>query len=452
MPEMLSPESSIGWQIIEGFLLGRDLIPVLGRGAICFGEEDEPFYPWLVKELGKKLGVEEATSLQALVCRYLALDRKHDIRLVYLALDDLLRKQCPAPGKLLRTLASLSQCRTFFTLGFDPLLEQALRAVRGYHRAPWAFSTHKAPSDLLSPEASSTTLGYLFGKASAAPGFHLWDADAIELVWQLQRQLPVLNTLGRTLADNNLLIIGAEMSDWAVRFLLRAIRQRALTDRSAGDFFLADGSAQQGEDTVIFYDSLNKGLNVMRVDPIEFTRQFCDLALSLEPALSSSVVPTSGARIPLMDPEMADQSVFVSYARRDHEAAFRVVAKLRERGCKVWLDTERLMCGDDFENELQQAVMKRCGFFVSLISNTTESRSESYFLKERNWAAQRFASMAQHARPFYFPVVIDDSPIPPRHEPPAFAKIDCERAVNGEISDALVERLAHYQHRLLAPA
>lgn len=153
-----------------------------------------------------------------------------------------------------------------------------------------------------------------------------------------------------------------------------------------------------------------------------------------------------------MEPVMPGGSIFVSYSHApgDAAAAFRIVKKLRTAGCLVWLDDERLICGDDFDSNLEDAVCRHCGFFISVISRTTEGRSESYYHKERNWATQRVQSMT-HSRPFYFPVAIDDTPLPPRHEPRAFANIDAEQAAGGEISAAFAARLAALQQRLLNP-
>jgi hypothetical protein len=128
-----------------------------------------------------------------------------------------------------------------------------------------------------------------------------------------------------------------------------------------------------------------------------------------------------------------------------------MVEKLRAKGCLVWLDDERLTCGDNFESHLSDAVRRHCGFFISVISRTTEGRGEAYYHKERNWAAERVQSMTQ-ARPFYFPVAIDDTPLPSRQEPRAFAEIDAEKAPAGEISEAFAVRLAALQQRLLSPA
>lgn len=431
---------------IERFLKARTLIPVLGPGVITFGEDDRPLYPWLVESVAARLGLPNIPpSLHHLVCDHLR--RQGTIEDVCLELDDLLDNTAPEPGPLMRRLASLPQCRHFFTLGFDPLFQRALDTLRGNGRnvtRTWTFGLDRPAADLPALDSVGTFLGYLFGRISANPGFHLWDADAVEFVWQLQRQLPSLNNLGRTLAENNLIFIGTNCSDWLVRFLLRAIRQRPLTEGTGRNFLIADPGSGSHEDAVFFYDSLRRDISMLPVEPLSFARDFCDQALALEPPLTSGRVAGTDLAIPLMEPDLPDGSIFISYAHVDAAAAFKVVEHLRAAGCLVWLDDERLTCGDHFENNLEDAVMKHCSFFVSLISATTESRAEAYFHKERNWAAKRAISMSE-TRPFYFPVLIDDTPSPLRHEPRQFAKIDFERAVGGEVSTAFCKRLSDLQ-------
>ncbi len=445
---MSTTTSDNTWRKIERFLDNRTLIPVLGRGAITFGEEDKPFYPWLTDRVAARLEVDAAPGgLHEVVCRHLR-DNKGSIEDVCVEIDDILAREAPEPGALLRSLASLSQCQTLFTLGFDPLMERALNAVRGGGlpvTRPWAFSYDRTTEDL--PGGEGTTLGYLFGRVSANPGFHLWDADAIELVWQLQRQLPALNTLGKTLAENNLLIIGADLSDWAVRFLLRAIRQRPLTEGSGRNFLLAEGGVPGRDDAIIFYDSLKRGIEVISADPLSFARDLCAHALVEAPAVEAPALLTAA---PLMEPKIPDGAIFVSYTRADAPAAFRAVEKLRQRGCLVWMDLLNVVGGDRFGSDLGDNVLRRCGFFLSLISRTTEGRREGWFHQERKWAAER-ARLMHDNEPFYFPAVIDDTPLPPANEPPAFAGLHVAPAPGGELPDDLVDRLHQLQQRLLHP-
>jgi hypothetical protein len=411
--------------------------------VITFGDDDQLLRPWLVREVGKKLGLGgDLADLHAVVCAQLRACGSFDE--VCLAVHEVLSAATIQPGALLRDLAKLAQCRLFFTLTFDPLMERALCNARGGPALvkPWSFSPKATRDDF--PASSGTVLGYLFGKASASPGFHLWDADAVEFVYQLQRQLASLPNLGTTLAENNLLIIGTQFSDWMVRFLLRAISPHPLTV-ARKTLLLADHAPPNNRDAVIFYDCLKGGIEVLEASPIEFAREFARRAAALERPLPDI------KRIANIRDKMPPGSIFVSYVRRDAEPVFRLVEKLIEADCLVWLDVRNLFCGDDFENDLEDEVKKRCGFFVSVISANTEALRESYCLKERNWAASRYTAMGELSRessPFYFPVVIDDSPIPPRNEPRAFASISAERAVGGDISKRFIARIAALQQRL----
>lgn len=436
------------WRRIERFLKNRALIPVLGRGISVFGEEDRPFYPWLTQKVADRLGVEpESGCLNGVVCRHVRAGGVVEDACV--EIDELMDQELPEPGPLLLSLAALPQCSTFFTLGFDPLMERALNQVRGGGQPvvrPWVFSYDRSAEDF--PAGEGTKLGYLFGKASPNPGFHLWDADAIELVWQLQRQLPALNQLGKTLAENNLLIIGANLSDWLVRFLLRVVRQRPLQEGSGKNFLLTGDDLTGRDDAVIFYDSLKRGIELLPTDPVSFAREFSQRALDMEPAMR----PEAGLDgSPLMEPKTPDYAIFVSYTRADAAAAFRTVEKLRQRGCLVWMDLANVVGGDRFGSDLGDNILRRCGLFLSLISKTTEGRREGWFHQERKWAAER-ARLMHDDEPFYFPIVIDDTALPPRNEPPAFAGLHVAPAPDGELPDDLIERLYHLQQRLLAHA
>ncbi len=440
------------WRKIERFLKAQTLIPVLGPGVITFGEDDQLLRPWLVREIADRLGLNgEFPGLHELVCAHLR--ARGSIEDVCLTVDELLESAALQPGPLMRDLAGVAQCRLFFTLAFDPLFERALNEVRGAGHPvtkSWSFSLDRSAKDLPTAAAAPTILGYLFGKASPNPGFHLWDADAVEFVYQLQRQLPALNNLGRTLAENNLLIIGTQLSDWMVRFLFRALRQRPLTEGPGKNLLLADHAAPGSTDAVIFYDSLNRGIEVLETSPVDFAREFCSRAFALQPRLTAGSVPGTNLAIPLMERAAPVGCVLVSYVRKDAAPVFKLVEKLRAAGCLVWLDVRNLVCGDNFDSDLEDIVKKQCGFFVSVISATTESLTESYCLKERNWAAARYAAMSE-SRPFYFPVAIDDTPLPPRNEPRAFASINADRAPGGECSDSFVTRIAELQQRLLNP-
>jgi hypothetical protein len=448
-PPVESPPSVPGtaalWLKIKRFLGAETLIPVIGPNVVTFGPDDRPFYPWLIAQVAQRLHLDEVPeTLHQLVCKHIRNDG--EVQDVCIEINAILKTADLQPGPLLSSLASISQCRLFFTLGFDPLMEWALNAWRGGGlpvTKTWSFSLDAASLDLPASSIFPNVLGYLFGKAAPTPGFLLWDPDAIEFVWQLQRQLPSpgFEVLRRTLTQNNLLIIGASSPDWLVRFLVRAIRQKKLTEGGDMNLLLADCEPHTANDAVLFYESLGKSIKLFRGDARDFARHFCSVAFEVAPALQPvpRVAPATATR----SEPFAPGSIFVSYCLKDAAAAYQIVARLRAAGCRVWIDDERLQCGDLWDSDLEETV-RECGFFVSVISQTTETKPESYFHKERRWAAQRAESMAERQR-FYFPVIIDGTPWPPRQEPRIFAELGPERAIDGKISDRMAQHLAALQ-------
>ena len=144
-----------------------------------------------------------------------------------------------------------------------------------------------------------------------------------------------------------------------------------------------------------------------------------------------------------------NRAIFVSYARDDRKKADITFAALR--GCVCWLETSEVMAGDHFGKDMEDNIKRRCGFLVSIISMHTETRREGWFLRERKWAAGR-ARFMPDGEPFYFPIVVDNAPLPPRQEPALFAEVHVARAPRGNLPEALVENLYELQRQLLNQA
>lgn len=67
--------------------------------------------------------------------------------------------------------------------------------------------------------------------------------------------------------------------------------------------------------------------------------------------------------------------LFISYSRRDSSYALGLQGRLIERGCGVWLDTQKLQTGQHWREEIVQAIAG-CDFFVLLLS-AASIRSEN---------------------------------------------------------------------------
>lgn len=412
---------------LERLLNAKKLIPVLGPSCITFGEDDELLYPWLAKRLVENLEIEipeessgkETLDLQNVVSAYLKAHRP--IEELSIQLDILLDSPSLQPGPFLRKIASIDSFKVFFTLGFDPLLERALSKVRfGDSKTPriWEFSLADTSTDLPFnlADTKETIIAYLFGKISPIPSFNLWDRDAIEFVWRLQQSLPALPNLRASLENNNLLFFGSNFSDWFVRFFLRVIHGKQLNQNDTIRFHFAESQLDSNPDTILFYDALHGVVEFIHGEPLAFAENFVDYILP-KYALPETV-PNKAMQMHACD-KTQQGTIFVSYAHEDKELIQPLIKALNKKGCRIWVDKERLSAGENFDERLENAIKKQCGLFLSVISTTTESRKESYFHKERCWAAERFKSFAP-GTVFYVPVVIDDVEIPPKKEPKVF--------------------------------
>ena len=442
------------WQRLERFLKAGTLVPVIGPGCITFGKDDQPLYPWLAEQLVERLGIEIPDNIE----RPLDL---HDVAGIHLAtsrrttdltdltenLYDLLDAPDLEPGPLLCDLARIGAFNHYFTLGFDPLLERAISKVRyGGQKKPevWEFSLDQPPVDLPfgTKEPPRALLAYLFGRVSPSPSFHLWDNDAIEFVWSLQRAMPSLNTLATTLTNNNLIFLGTDFSDWLARFFLRVVRNKPLNQGKLQSL-LTERMMHRDAGDVVFYDALGGGIDVVTASPLTFAREFATRALRGFALPDQVAAPPR----PPVDREMPRGAVFLSYCRVDKDFANRVFAKLQAHGCLVWMDTQDLQAGDDYNKIIRNAI-NDCTVFLSLVTPTTETTEERYYHLERRLAAERLKKFAPGSK-FYLPLAAEGVPLPPRREPNGIEDVLAMVVAGGEIPDSMCLQIVELQKQRL---
>lgn len=117
MPAALG--SPLFWRKIKRFVKNRTLLLVLRPGIITFGEENNPFYPWLVDQLVVRQQIDMVPEqLYQRVCTH---RRNHrQLEEIFVEVDELLENPSP-PSRLLRELAPLSQYQAFFNFSCTPL-------------------------------------------------------------------------------------------------------------------------------------------------------------------------------------------------------------------------------------------------------------------------------------------------------------------------------------------
>src|SRR5689334_19823261 len=102
--------------------------------------------------------------------------------------------------------------------------------------------------------------------------------------------------------------------------------------------------------------------------------------------------------------------IFVSYSRPNESSAQRLYNELQGLGLDVWFDKESLLPGQDWNNEIKQAI-KRSDFVILLLSSSSVSR-RGYFHKEIRLAIDVLQTIP-FGHIYLLPVRLNDCEVPP---------------------------------------
>jgi hypothetical protein len=439
------------WEDLLDSIEAGQVIPVVGRAAVTFGEDDKPLYPWLAKKLRASLFPNAKTkiedlSLNDVVCHWL-LD-KGLRNTVYTRLNRILKEENLVPGPTLRNLASVTAFNLYLTTCFSPLLQSALDSVRFKGQPLTESFSFGDQQDLpyRRKELGGATVYQVLGKASATPNFAVWEEDMLDFMCDLHRLLNISNmgNLACDLKEHSLLVVGLNFSDWLVRFFMRIARQERLSTSKTIDY-LADHASDNKipKNTVLFFGGAIKNVQVVPCVPSAFAAELARRWQQRHPASGDKPGQRFSAPPAAV---MPDGAIFISYARENEEAVRRLKSDLEQVGCLVWYDRERLKPGAHWHNVLEDEVKERCSLFLSVVSRHTESEAESYYHVERNWAAYR-AEFFSSGEEFYIPVVIDDSPLPFQREPRQFRKVQATHLAGGAAPPDFAQHLRQLQAR-----
>ena len=133
------------------------------------------------------------------------------------------------------------------------------------------------------------------------------------------------------------------------------------------------------------------------------------------------------------------QAIFLSYASQDADAARRICEALRAAALEVWFDQSELRGGDAWDASIRKQI-KECALFVPMISVATNARNEGYFRLEWKLAVDRSHLMAEN-KPFFVPVILDDTPEQHANVPDVFRARQWSRLNSDEAIKAFAERV-----------
>ena len=455
MPATESSVSSImgfdddAWEDLLNFVEEKRVIPIVGPelATVQTDAGAENLYAWLARSLAARLGQPatngaHALTLNDVIVRHLAnRGRREDL---YTRIRTIMREATFAPPPALRKLAAITDFDLYVSTTFDSLLEDALNTARfgGLRSTDVAAYTPSKLVDLpVEREFMSRPLVYhLMGRLSASPTYVISDEDMLEFVCALQATHYAPQKLFGELEHNHLLLLGGGFSDWLTRMFLRLAKRRRLSEPRDFGEVLADSHAPHEPGLVFFLQQVSSRTRLYTGGAERFVDELHRRWMARrQPA--SAPTDTTGAPARFTPParDMADQAVFISYAREDLAAVQRLKSALDAAGIPAWFDLERLEGGDDFMRKIRGNVA-RCSYFIPVVSATTQRRVEGWFRREWNWAVDRTEGMAAGAR-FILPVCIDGTAEKGALVPEAFLRAHWLRLPGGEVAPEVAVRL-----------
>jgi len=435
------------WDDLLNYIEERQVIPIVGPDLLRVQTDRglRPLYEWLAEKLAARLQVDASAlpqplNLNDVVCSYLGQRGRREE--AYTRLRSILREVEFEPPLALRQLAEITDFDLFITTTFDPLLEKAVNLVR-YGGQPTCEVIAYAPNRVADLPAERgqlqrTVIYHILGRLSASPTYVVSDEDMLEFICALQSEHLTPEKLFHELEHNHLLLIGSNFSNWLARLFLRMAKRKRLSDpRDVGEV-LADDHTLRDERLLAFLQQVSVRTRVYG-GAEAFVAELHARWMKRRGAAAASGAGAEPVRFLPPAREMPDRAVFISYAREDLPAVQRLKAALDAAGVPTWFDLDRLEGGDDYDRKIQ-ANIGRCGYFVPVISATTQRRLEAYFRREWSYAVDRARNIADGAV-FILPVCIDDTPEAEALVPEKFRALHISRLPGGEPSAEFVRRL-----------
>lgn len=320
------------------------------------------------------------------------------------------------PSGALLELAQIDCFRLILSLTPDDLLPQALHAAQpglaldmaGY--SPNLDLESGWPMDVPAYAKDRQRHFQLLGRIGNVGDFAVHEEDALEHLQRFhddaERGAKTLLTDLRNNRNNVLVYLGCGLPDWMGRGLLRMLsEQRFISGERPYDFFCA--GSPDGMLTG-FLDQFSKKSVVLPWSAREFAQEIRSMSQAAVPA-----APWQPGRPPAMAGAASSAatgqapSVFISYASENAPAAMRVADQLRTLGFgDIWLDSCKLLTGDDWSDRIDDAIAT-CDYFVPLLSAEADRRDEGVYWEE--WR-KAMARALRKFDAFLLPIGIDANP------------------------------------------
>jgi hypothetical protein len=399
------------WSDLLDYIDDGRVIPVVDSAQLGPGDGGERLETMLACRLAQRLRIDVSDirrppRLDDVVSRHLRTPGSAK-GVLYGRTLQILKELGVEPGQALRDLAAIRGFELFVSMSCDPLLQRAIDEVRhgGEARCESIAYAPNRIADIEVPRARMTrpAVFHLFGRLSTAPDSVICDEDRLEFLHALQDDALRPKLLFDELRDSHLLLLGCQWPDWAVRFFLRTVKNERLSMRQSETFeYLVGPEVASDPELAAFLADFSRATQLVPWRGEDFVHELRRRWEERHPVAGTDRPPTVAR-----GDRLTAGAVFISYSRRDFEAARRLAHAFEAAGIDTWFDKDQLEAGDDWELSIRRGV-KASTLFVPIISADTQApeRRRSFFWTEWNAADDRADGMAP-GEPFIVPVAID---------------------------------------------
>ncbi len=402
-------------------------VPVVGSELMVYQEAGKRIsvHQKLAKRLAAKLRVDTKELSEPFglieVIRTYQLRRKDFVSAKpYSSIVEILNEEkWPIPEPV-RKLASIRHFNFFLNASWLPFLKLALEQERQFPVFEASNIVGKPMQDF---DDESIGVGLcvfnLFGSASASSSansntFSVTDDDLLECMHRLLSNPPSRTSAHLLEKNRELLVWGCSFSSWLARFFLYSlVRTVPLQAGQARRMrVVADGRCTGDDSLQAFWTSLNAPIYDGE-SAVDFIDELFERWHKEFPAVPDPLADAPQSILLDHNP-FSTGEIFISYARKDAEAAKEIAACLRNNGLSVWLDLDCLQNGDLYRAKIRSNI-QYCSCFIPLISSEAIGNVvELGFMYKEEWLfAKEQAELRRDGgmalSEFILPVCIDPS-------------------------------------------
>jgi len=427
-------------------------VPIVGPDLLVAEVAGRPvqLYSYLADRLAEYLEVSgddlpAAGALHVVACRFL--EQGGQIEDIYSSLKQVFpsREVFPLPAPLVQ-LAEIRPFKLFISTTPDPLLQQALDAVRfgGQPRTRVFAYAPNAVEDLDQEvdEMDRPAVFQLFGRLSAVPEYVVTEEDTLELVHALQSETRRPHRLFDELDRRQLLLLGGGFPDWLARFFLRSSRRERMWLVRGRTDVVADARMRDDPALVTFLKHFSSRTRIVSLGAVDFVGELYRRWTERHPPQAQ---PAAAAEAPPLRPgagsplEMIPGAVFLSYASEDRPIVLALKEELESVGVDVWFDRDALEGGDDYEKKIRRNI-ESCSLFVPILTRHSVTSKRRFFRLEWDWA-DRVAVQAPPNLRYIMPLVVGDVAPNDPAIPDRFSRLHWERLQPEGPNPGIVELL-----------